>query len=75
MLADTVEASARTIQHPTTVNFEKLIKNTIMRKIDSGLLKECEMTMMDLDKVSVSFLKTLVAQYHSRIEYPDEEDD
>lgn len=75
MLADSVEAAARTIQNPTAAQFEKLINQIVNTKIEHGQLKACNLTMKDLDIISQSFLKSLSAMYHSRIEYPDEEDD
>ncbi len=74
MLADSVEAAARTIAEPTPAKFAKLIRQIFLSKIENDQLNRCDLSMKDLEKISKSFLKTLLALYHSRIEYPDEED-
>lgn len=74
MLADSVEAAARTVSGPTTGKLTKLINSIIFGKIERGQLNNCDLSMKDIDIISESFLKTLSAQYHSRIEYPDEEE-
>lgn len=75
MLADSVEAAARTIQSPTAAQFEKLINQIVMTKIEHGQLKDCNLTMREIEVVCQSFLKTLNAMYHSRIVYPEDEDE
>lgn len=74
MLADSVEAAARTITEPTPAKFAKLIRQIIHSKIEHDQLNRCDLSMKDLEKISKSFLKTLLALYHSRIEYPDEDE-
>ncbi|MCR5760994.1 MAG: HDIG domain-containing protein [Sphaerochaetaceae bacterium] len=75
MIADSVEAAARTIVEPTPAKFSKLIRQIILHKIENNQLDNCDLSVKDLDKISKSFLKTLTALYHSRIEYPDEDED
>jgi len=74
MLADNVEAISRSITSPSAAQYEKLINQVIFRKIEHGQLKNCKLTMRDFEVISQSFLKTLSAIHHSRIEYPDEEE-
>lgn len=75
MLADSVEAAARTIQSPTAAQFEKLINQIVMTKIEHSQLKDSNLTMREIEVVCQSFLKTLNAMYHSRIVYPEDEDE
>lgn len=70
MLADSVEAAARTIAKPTPHRLEQLIKRIIQQKLDDGQLARSDLTLKDLDKIATSFTQTLVSIYHSRIEYP-----
>lgn len=73
MIADSVEAAARTINDPTPAKFSKLIRAIILSKVEHHQLDNCNLSMKDLNIISESLLKTLTAQYHARIEYPDEE--
>lgn len=75
MLADGVEAATRSIQGPTPAKFTKMIHSIVLGKIERNQLTNSNLTMNDIAVIENSFLKTLVAQYHSRIEYPDEDDE
>ncbi len=74
MLADSIEAASRTVT-PNAGKFGKLIETIAMGKIERGQLDNSGLTMHDIKVLSDSFVKTLVARYHSRIEYPDDDDD
>ena len=75
MIADTIEAAARTVTTPTPAKFSKLINQIILGKIERGQLNDSNLTLNEIDVIARSVLKTLTAQYHSRIEYPEEEKD
>lgn len=70
MLADSVEAAARTIAKPTPNRLEQLIKRVIQQKLDDGQLSESDLTLKDLDRIITSFTQILISIYHTRIEYP-----
>lgn len=74
MLADSIEAASRTVT-PNAGKFIKLIDTITMGKIERGQLDNSGLTMHDIKVLSDSFVKTLVARYHSRIEYPDDDDE
>ena len=74
MICDGIEAAARTINAPTPAKFSKLINQIILSKIERGQLNDSKLTMEDIDIISKSILKTLSAQYHSRIEYPEDKE-
>ena len=74
MLADSIEAASRTVT-PNAGKFAKLIESIFMGKIERGQLDKCGLTMNDIKTLGDSFVKTLVARYHSRIEYPDDDED
>lgn len=74
MLADSIEAASRTVT-PNAGKFAKLIDTIFMGKIERGQLDNSGLTMHDIKVLGDSFVKTLVARYHSRIEYPDDDDD
>ena len=73
MIADCVEAAARAVSAPSSAKFSKLLVQLINNRIESGQLNNSHLTMNNLQSISNTMLKTLLAQYHSRIEYPDEE--
>ncbi len=71
MLADGVEAAAKTVKDPNAIKFETLIKKIIQERIDDNQLDESEMTLADLSKVAKTFTQILSGVYHKRIAYPD----
>ena len=72
LLADSVEASSRTMQNPTRRNITTLVRNVINTVVLNGQLDECNLTLKDLNEIAKSFDKTLNGIYHRRIEYPND---
>lgn len=72
MLADSVEASVRSIKEPTKAKIEEMVNNIIKDKLHSGQLDNCDITLKDIGKIKECFLKALNGIYHQRIEYPTE---
>lgn len=72
MLADSVEASVRSINDPTKGKIEEMVNNIIKDKLYSGQLDNCDLTLKDIEIIKTCFLKALTAIYHQRIEYPTE---
>lgn len=72
MLADSVEASVRSISDPTKGKIEEMVNNIIKDKLNDGQLDHCDLTLKDIDFIRKSFLKSLSGIYHQRIEYPSE---
>ncbi|UZW12638.1 HD family phosphohydrolase [Clostridium pasteurianum] len=70
MLADSVEASVRSISNPTRGKIEEMVNNIIKSRLNEGQLDNCDLTLKDIDIIRKSFLKTLDGIYHQRIEYP-----
>ncbi len=70
MLADQVEAAARTLQEPTPGQIRGLIKRLIQNTIQDGQFDECDITLRDLDVIAQTFERVLTGMYHHRIEYP-----
>ncbi|MBM7855719.1 putative nucleotidyltransferase with HDIG domain [Desulfohalotomaculum tongense] len=71
MLADSVEAAVRSMKNPTSGQVEGLVRKLIKQKLMDGQLDECDLTLKDLDTITNSFLQVLSGVFHSRIEYPD----
>jgi len=70
MLADSVEAAARSLDDPTTARLQNIVKNIIQVKFLDGQLNECNLTLADLSAIELSFCRTLLGIYHQRISYP-----
>jgi len=71
MLADTIEAAARTIPEPTTEKVEALIRKLVRDKLNDGQLDDSDLTFNDLEKICGAFSTVLTGVFHERIEYPD----
>lgn len=70
MLADGVEAAARSLPEPTPARIKGLVKKIINGKFIDGQLDECDLTLRDLHEIERSFTRILVSMYHVRPEYP-----
>jgi hypothetical protein len=70
MLADAIEAMAKTLEKPSPVKLEQLTRSLIKERLDDGQLSESKLTLGDLDKISKAFVRILSGMYHERIEYP-----
>jgi hypothetical protein len=73
MLADIVEAAVRSnvSAQSNPGKLEKFVRELVKKKLDSGQLDECNLTLKDLDKVANAFVNILKGIFHNRIEYPD----
>jgi len=74
MLADTVEAACRTLDHPSVSRLEKFIHTLVMGKIEHGQLERAKLSFGELTAIEASFVAILAGYYHTRIEYPDQKD-
>ncbi|HSV98254.1 MAG TPA: HDIG domain-containing protein [Spirochaetota bacterium] len=74
MLADAVEAASRSLQDPTSVKLESLVKKIIYNKLNDDEFEYSDLTMSDLNKIQRAFMRILNGIFHTRIEYPDNEE-
>ena len=70
MLADAVEAAARTLNDHSQEKLLELIQTIVANTTEDGQLSECDITLAEIDRISFSFLETLSGVYHARITYP-----
>jgi hypothetical protein len=70
LLADAVEAAARTIEQPSPNKLQGMIKKIFDDALEDGQLDDSELTFSELDKVASAFLWVLTNMYHHRIDYP-----
>lgn len=71
MLADSVEASSRTLTDPTPARIRSHIDTIIKGIFSEGQLDESELTFKDLHFLSENFQRILTGIFHQRIVYPD----
>ena len=72
MLADNVEAAARTLSNPNLQRISGLVDNLIEKRFQEGELDECDLTLRELNKIKGAFIRVLMGIHHLRIEYPKE---
>jgi putative nucleotidyltransferase with HDIG domain len=70
LLADAVEAAARTLDSPSPAKMQNMIKRIFSDALEDGQLDRSELTFLELDKIASAFLWVLTNMYHHRIEYP-----
>jgi putative nucleotidyltransferase with HDIG domain len=73
MLADSVEASVRTLDDPTPQRIRDQIKDILDHKTNDEQFENAPLTFRDLHRIGESFFNTLTGVYHSRIKYPGQE--
>jgi putative nucleotidyltransferase with HDIG domain len=71
MLADGIEAAARTLCEPTQDRIQGLVQKMINKVFASGELNECELTLHDLHLIARSFTHILTGIYHQRVAYAE----
>jgi putative nucleotidyltransferase with HDIG domain len=71
MLADSVEAAARSLKDPTQPELDEMVMRIVNRAYLDGQLNECDMTLRDLHAVSQAFMRILSAVLHARVDYPE----
>ncbi len=72
MLADMVEATARTLSEPSAGSIREVVTSAIEKRLQERELEECGLSISDLALIRDSFITTLLSIYHPRIKYPTE---
>jgi membrane-associated HD superfamily phosphohydrolase len=70
MLADSIEAAARSLDEPTPGRLTSLVRNIIQSKFLDGQLEECDLTLSDLSDIEDTYRRVILGIYHQRIDYP-----
>jgi putative nucleotidyltransferase with HDIG domain len=70
MLADGVEAIARTLAEPTPERVREVIDRVVQQRLEQGQLREAPITLRQLSLVKREFARVLGGMYHARVEYP-----
>jgi hypothetical protein len=74
-LADSIESASRCLDRVTPQKIDQLVNDIIEKRLLDGQLKECDLTMRELEEVAESFRRTLQSMMHSRVAYPDAKTD
>ncbi len=70
MLADSCEAAVRSMSEPTREEVADMVHKIVQGKMDDGQLKQCPLTLGEINQIEKSFLVTLTGLMHERIRYP-----
>lgn len=70
MIADSCEAGARSLAEPTPENIRFIVTKIIDAILQDDQLDECDLTLRELTQIRESMIRSLVAIYHSRVDYP-----
>jgi hypothetical protein len=72
MLADTVEATVRSLESPSATKIRTVVTEAIRKRLAEGELEECGLSIRDLARIRESFITTLLSIYHPRVQYPSD---
>jgi cyclic-di-AMP phosphodiesterase PgpH len=70
MIADSCEAAARSLAEPTPENIRFIVTKIIDAIVADDQLDECDLTLRELTQIRESMIRSLIAIYHSRVDYP-----
>ncbi|MEP6848875.1 MAG: HDIG domain-containing metalloprotein [Acidobacteriota bacterium] len=70
MIADSCEAGARSLAEPTPENIRFIVTKIIDAILQDDQLGECDLTLRELTQIRESMIRSLIAIYHSRVDYP-----
>lgn len=71
MMADSVEASCKSLQNPSGDDISDLVDKVIKQKMDDGQFSNSDLTFKEIDQIKRVFKKMLKSIYHIRIAYPE----
>ena len=69
MLADSVEATVRSMKKVTHTKITEIVEQIIRSKVLDNQLSECPLTLQEIECVKQAFLKCLTGIYHQRMQY------
>ncbi len=70
MISDSCEAAARSLAEPTPDNIRFIVTKIIDAIVADDQLDECDLTLRELTQIRESIIRSLIAIYHSRVDYP-----
>ena len=70
MLADSVEASVRSLSSRDEGAIRAMVARIFEERIADDQFNECDLTLRDLERVREAFVGQLLGMYHQRVAYP-----
>jgi len=70
MMADSIEASSRSLKNYDAVTIDELVERIINSQIEEQQFINSDITFRDINVIKKIFKKRLMNIYHVRIEYP-----
>jgi membrane-associated HD superfamily phosphohydrolase len=70
MLADGVEAAARSLRQPGPEELQQTIQRVVAERVGDGQLDQAPLTFEEVAHIRGSFQFTLQNMLHARVEYP-----
>ncbi|CAA9494400.1 MAG: Membrane protein containing HD superfamily hydrolase domain, YQFF ortholog [uncultured Rubrobacteraceae bacterium] len=72
MLADSIEATVKSLDKPTPKRIEDIVGGTIRGKLEDGQFDECQLTMNEIHETGEAIREALIGFIGPRIEYPQQ---
>lgn len=70
-LADSIEAASRTLEEPDLESIKNVVEKIVEESVKDRQLINSELSFRELEIVKNSFMETLSAMHHLRIDYPN----
>ncbi|MBN1356127.1 HDIG domain-containing protein [bacterium] len=70
LIADSVEAAARSIKTPSASILKNLVNRITLSKFQDHQFDDCDLTFRELTVIAEKLYQCLLRNYHSRIDYP-----
>jgi len=71
MMADSVEAASKSLQHPTAEQMDQLVEKIIDRQLNEGLLMNSDLSLKEISQAKKVLKSKLKSIYHLRVAYPE----
>ena len=72
MLADSIEATVKSLEKPTPKRIEDIVAGSIRHKLEDGQFDQCELTMSEIHETGEAIREALIGFIGPRIEYPED---
>jgi putative nucleotidyltransferase with HDIG domain len=73
MMADAAESASRTLVDPAPSRIEHLVHDIASKRLLDGQFDDCALTLQELSTIEDSLVKSLIAVYHGRVKYPNQQ--
>jgi hypothetical protein len=70
MLADSVEASVRSLSARDEAAIRAMVARIFDERISDNQFNECDLTLRDIERIREAFVEQLLGMYHQRVAYP-----